>query len=323
MYLTFYGLSKQPFHVTPDPEFLYLSPSHGKALAAITNGVEERKGFIAVTGDIGAGKTTILRSYLHLKKGEPLKTIYVFNPRLTFEGLLKTMYRELGLRIVGNSLTQMVGGLHGVLIEEFRKGNTVVLLIDEAQNMPADTLESLATLSGGEESRDRALQVVLVGQPEFKKTLRQKRLQHLRKRLAVHAAIRPLSRAESLEYLRFRLKHAGADSAPVFTASALKMIARTSKGIPRVLNILCDNALITGYGRDERPVTKALVKEIIRKFEGPSHLLRRQLPLAALFALGITSFLGMRRARSTQQRGPVYLEQREEVDAVVDVRPPV
>lgn len=309
MFLSYYGLKKQPFHVTPDPEFLYLSPSHEKALAAITYGIEERKGFIAITGDVGVGKTTILRSYLHLKRGDPLKTLYVFNARLTFEGLIKTMYRELGFRIAGISTPEMVDRLREILVEERRQGNTVVLFIDEVQNMPEDTLERLAMMSVYGTSKDKLLQVVLVGQSEFKGALKKDRLQHLRQRLAVSATIRALSTTESMEYLRFRLRHAGTDPASVFTASALRKIARTSKGIPRVLNVLCDNALITGFGRQERPVTKAIVKEIIRSFKGRPHLLRDRLPLASLLTLVIRSLLGTKPVRWTEKRGLVYPEQ--------------
>ena len=320
MYLAFYGLKKQPFHITPDPEFLYLSPSHNEALAAITEGVEERKGFIAVTGDVGVGKTTILRSYLHLKQREPFKTVYVFNSNLTFQGLLRTIYHELGLRSAGNSVTEMVNGLHEFLIKEHRQGNTVVLFIDEAQNMPFETLESLAMMPIGEKSKEKLLQIVLMGQPEFKKALNKNGLRQLKQRLAAYATIRRLSRAESHEYLRFRLKHAGTDAASVFTASALRKIAKKSKGIPRMLNILCDNALITGFGRQERPVTKTIVNEIIRNFDGRSHFAGMRLPVAAaltpvLFALGITSFLGIKRLRSTKL--PVYGEQIEPDEAIV------
>jgi general secretion pathway protein A len=319
MYLGYYGLKKQPFHITPDPEFLYLSPSHNEALAAITDGIEEKKGFIAITGDVGVGKTTILRSYLHLKERETLKTIYVFNANLTFLGLLKTIYHELGLRIAGGSVMEMVDGLHEFLFEEYRQGNTVVLFIDEAQNMPDDTLESLAMMSNRDTSKEKLLQVVLMGQTEFKKALKKNGLQLLKQRVASYATIRRLSGAESLEYLRFRLKHAGTGPDSVFTASALKKIARKSKGIPRVLNILCDNALVTGFGRKERPVTKTIVNEIIHNFDGRYNFIGRQLPLAAiapiLFAVGITSFLGIKRLRSTKR--PMFGEPIEQDEAIV------
>ena len=320
MYLSFYGLKKQPFHITPDPEFLYLSPSHNEALAAITEGVEERKGFIAVTGDVGVGKTTILRSYLYLKQREPLKTVYVFNSNLTFQGLLRTIYRELGLRSTGDSVAEMVNGLHEFLIEERKQGNTVVLFIDEAQNMPVDTLESLAQMPIGETPKDKLLQIVLMGQPEFKKALNADRLRQLKQQLAAHATIRRLSRAESLEYLRFRLKHAGADPTSVFTTPALKKIVRKSKGIPRVLNVLCDNALITGFFRRQKPVTERITKEVIRTYGGRSSSFRRQLLLAVLapvlFAFGITSFLRVKRMRSTEQRGPGHREEIKQDEAI-------
>src|SRR5208337_1742725 len=199
MYLGFYGLKKQPFHITPDPEFLYLSPSHKEALAAIIYGIEERKGFVAITGDVGTGKTTILRSYLESKKDGTLKIIYIFNAKLTFEGLLKTIYRELALPIESTDAVGMVNKLYEVLIEEYRQNNTVVLVVDEAQNMPVDTLESLRMISNLETSRDKLMQIVLVGQPEFEKALNTYRLRQLKQRLGVLATIRPLSTAEGLE----------------------------------------------------------------------------------------------------------------------------
>ncbi len=319
MYLAYYRLEKQPFHITPDPEFLYLSPSHKEALAAITHGIEERKGFIAITGDVGVGKTTILRSYLETKKDESLKIIYVFNAKLTFQGLLKTIYHELGLRIEGNSVAEMVNRLYEVLVEEYKQGNTVVLIIDEAQNMPVDTLENLRMMSSCEASKDKLMQIVLVGQPEFEKALNTGRLRQLKQRLGVLATIRPLSTAEGLEYLRFRLRHAGADPASVFTSPAMKKIVRKSKGIPRVLNVFCDNALITGFLHRQKPVTEEITKEIIRNLRGPSSLIRRQLLRAAalahgLFVFGSAPFLPVKRLLSTKR--PVYGEQIGQDEAI-------
>ncbi len=170
MYLSFFGLKKQPFHIAPDPEFLYLSPSHKEALEAIIQGVEQRKGFVAVTGAEGVGKTTVLRSYLEKKK-ESLKIIYVFNAKIPFQGLLTTIYRELGLPVGSESVIKMVSRLHEFLIDEYKRGNTVVLVIDEAQNMPADTLESLRMMSRLETVTEKLLQIVLVGQPDFEREL--------------------------------------------------------------------------------------------------------------------------------------------------------
>ena len=300
MYLSFYDLKKQPFHVTPDPEFLYLSPSHKEALAAIIYGIEERKGFVAITGDVGTGKTTILRSYLETKKDGTLKIIYIFNAKLTFEALLKTIYRELALPIESTDAAEMVNKLHEVLIEEYRQNNTVVLVVDEAQNMPVDTLESLRMVSNLETSRDKLMQIVLVGQPEFEKALDTYRLRQLKQRLAVRATIVPLTKSESLDYIKFRLEKAGARSSPVFTAPALKEITKKAQGVPRLLNVLCDNALITGFGYRQRPVTKKIAKEVIRDSEGEPLFIRRYFPRAAalallLVSLGIVSVLPLKR----------------------------
>ena len=268
MYLNYYGLKKQPFHITPDPEFLYLSPSHKEALAAMIYGIEQRKGFVAITGDVGVGKTTILRSYLEGADKKHLKVIYIFNAKLTFEGLLKTIYQEMDLEIESNDVVEMVNKLYRVLIEEYNQGNTIVLVIDEAQNMPVRTLESLRMISNLETSKDKLIQIVLVGQSEFDRLLKLDRLRQLRQRLAVRAVIQPLTDKECLEYIRFRLQKAGAMYHSVFTDSFLKKVVSRARGIPRLLNVLCDNALVTGFGYQQRPVTGKIAGEIIRDYDG-------------------------------------------------------
>jgi general secretion pathway protein A len=295
VYLSFYGLKRRPFHVTPDPEFLYLSPSHKEALAAIIYGIEERKGFVAITGAVGVGKTTILRSYLESAERKRLKIIYIFNAKLTFEELLKTIYRELNLPLEGNDVVEMVNRLYEVLIKEYEEGNTVVLVVDEAQNMPVDTLESMRMISNLETSRDKLVQIVLVGQPEFEEQLNLARLRQLKQRLAIRATILPLTKEESLEYIKFRLQKAGSPSSSVFTTPALKKIIKKANGIPRVLNVLCDNALITSFGYQKKPVPKIVAKEIIGDFERrvPSHFARRQLPRVAALALLLLLFFGI------------------------------
>ena len=268
MYLPFYNLKKQPFHITPDREFLYLSPSHKEALAAMIYGIEEKKGFLAIIGAVGVGKTTILRSYLEGAEKKHLKIIYIFSSRLSFEGLLRTIFQELGLRVETTDAMEMVNRLYEVLLEEYKQGNTVVLIVDEAQNMPVDTLEDLRMISNFETSTDKLIQIVLAGQPEFEDQLNLDRLRQLKQRLAIRATIRPLTKEESLDYIKFRLRKAGSEVGPIFTLSALKKITKKAKGVPRLLNILCDNALIAGLGYNQRPVTKKIAKEVIRDFEG-------------------------------------------------------
>jgi general secretion pathway protein A len=324
MYLAFYHLKKQPFHITPDPEFLYLSPSHKEALGAIIYGIEEKKGFVTIIGAVGVGKTTILRSYLEKVEKKHTKLIYIFNSRLTFEELLRAIYQELGISPKGNDVPGMVNGLHDVLIQEYKQGNTVVLVVDEAQNMPVDTLESLRMMSNLETSKDKLIQIVLVGQLEFGEQLSDIRLRPLKQRLAIRSTILPLTRDESFEYIGFRLSKAGADSRSVFTFAALKAIVKTANGIPRVLNVLCDNALITGFGHQKRPVTKGITKEIARDFRGITRpvFVRTWLPTAAVLLLtalllaGLTVLLPSRdnlvgkaeslvRSRQTKQYRPV------------------
>ncbi|MDR2017695.1 MAG: AAA family ATPase [Syntrophobacterales bacterium] len=231
-------------------------------MAGIIYGIEEKKGFVAVTGAVGVGKTTILRYYLEKANKNHLKIIYIFNARLTFEGLVRTIYEELGIQTEGNDVLEMVNRLYGILIEEYKQGNTVVIVIDEAQNMPVDTLEDLRMLSNLETSKDKLIQIVLVGQPEFEHELALDRLRQLRQRLAIRTTILPLTKQESLDYIRFRLIKAGSNGGPVFTNAALKIIVKKAKGIPRVINILCDNALITGFGYQRKPVTAKIVREV-------------------------------------------------------------
>ena len=288
MYLSYYHLKKQPFHITPDPEFLYLSPSHKEALAGIIYGIEQRKGFIAIVGAVGVGKTTILRTYLESADRDRLKIIYIFNANLSFEGLIKTIYQELGIPAESHDVLELVNRLYEILIEEYRKGATVVLVIDEAQNMPVDTLENLRMLSNLETSKDKLIQIVLVGQPEFEEKLNLSSLRQLKQRLAVRSTILPLTREESHDYIKFRLQKAGSSSRSVFTKSALKRITARAKGIPRIINILSDNALVTGFGYQRKPVPGKVASEIIRDMDGV-----KRSPLMRWWVLGVSALAAL------------------------------
>ena len=282
MYLEFFGLQAKPFHTTPDPYFLYLSSSHKQALGSIIYGVKERKGFIAVTGEVGLGKTTILRSFLSQSNQASQQIIYLFNPNLSFASVLKKLLRELGHDPIEGGDAEVVDQLHMVLIDEYYNRKTVVLLIDDAQNMPVVTLENLRMLSNLETAQDKLIQIVLLGQPELDSLLDRYELRQIRQRIALRATIRPLSQKESYQYIRHRLNKAGGEGKTIFANGALKRIIRESKGIPRRLNILCDNALVTALGYQKNPVTDRIAKEVIHDLAGkPSHALWKLIPLVA------------------------------------------
>ncbi len=266
MYKQYYRLKEEPFNITPDPAFFFLSPSHKEALASILYGVEKRKGFLSITGEVGSGKTTVLRAYLDQVDMEMIKVIYLFHPNLSFKDLLETILRELGFPATTSEVFEMVNHLGHVLVEEFRQNRNIVLLIDEAQNIPVETLESLRMLSNLETASTKLIQIVLVGQPELDNMLNRHELRQLKQRIAVRVNIRPLTSEESIQYIEFRLQKAALKNTRVFTPAALKTIAGEAEGIPRVLNILCDNCLISGYGYQEKPITRRIAREVIADF---------------------------------------------------------
>lgn len=268
MYLKYYNLKREPFHITPDPEFLYMSPSHKEAMAAIIYGIEQKKGFVTIIGAVGVGKTTVLRFYLDNADKQRMKIIYVLNARLTFNGLLKTIYEELELQIETDDTMEMVNKLYRILIDEYNKGNAILLVIDEAQNMPIETLEDIRMLSNLETTKEKLIQIVLIGQPEFEENLNNSRLRQLKQRIAIRSTILPLTIDESLDYIKHRILKAGGHVNTIFTRKALSEIVKKAQGIPRVINILCDNSLITGFGYQQKPVGAKVVKEVISDIDG-------------------------------------------------------
>lgn len=266
MYLKFYQLRVKPFHVTPDPEFLFLSPSHKEALASVLYGVDSRKGFIAVTGEVGTGKTTVVRAFLAQRDQSKLKAIYLFNSNLSFEELLRTILTELNADPVDGTVSEMTARLHRVLISSYEAGVNVAVFIDEAQNMPVATLESLRMLSNLETNKEKLLQIVLAGQPELQDKLDRYELRQLNQRIAVRAHLVPLTAAESREYIEYRLTQVAYLPSRVFSEGALKHIVANAKGSPRTLNILCDNVLIAGYASQEKPVSAAAAKRAMADY---------------------------------------------------------
>ncbi|WP_243373435.1 AAA family ATPase [Geotalea sp. SG265] len=294
MYLDFFNLQKEPFNITPDPDLLFLSNSNKEALAAIIYGVVQRKGFVAITGQIGVGKTTIIRSFLESKYGSNLKIIYIFNANLSFKALLKTIFRNLGLSPGSEEVFEMVNELHQILIDLYKRGANVVLIVDEAQNMPVETLRALHMLSNLETTADKLIQVVLCGQPELDDILDGHLLRQLKQRIAIRAIIQSLTKEESLAYIRHRLSKTAVHGAEIFTAGALKEIIGKANGIPRVINTLCDNCLITSFGRQERRVTQKLAREIIRETASVrpvNNASRRNLAVVSLVAAMMVLFV--------------------------------
>ena len=271
MYLDFFRLQREPFQVTPDPAFFYLSPGHREALAALIYGVDQRKGFIAITGEVGVGKTTILRAFLERIDREQTKVIYLLNASVAFEDLLNMLLQELGAEPESDSTFQRVNQFHRLLIELFRQDRNIVLVVDEAQNMSVGTLEGLRILSNLETATDKLLQIVFCGQPEFDEKLARPELRQLKQRIAVRAVVETLNKAEGMHYIQHRLFTAGVPDKAIFTHGAIRAILREAKGIPRLINILCDNALVTAFGYQVRSVKASIAKEIIADRKAQAH----------------------------------------------------
>ncbi|WP_447983933.1 AAA family ATPase [Nitrospira sp. Nam74] len=267
MYFDFYGLISEPFRTTPDADAVYFSPSHREALSSILYGIKERKGVIVVTGEVGVGKTTILRRYLKTAEPLPQKTIHLYNPNITFERLLITILNQLGAQANGEA-SEMVSRLHELALAEQNRDSTVVLVIDEAQCMPLETLEGIRMLSNLETADEKLVQIVLMGQPELDAVLDRHELRHVRERIAVRTRILPLTKTESAEYIHHRLIQVSREQRSIFSKGALELIIKTAEGIPRRLNIVCDNALIAGFRLRQPIISRAIAKQVIADMHG-------------------------------------------------------
>ena len=265
MYTKFFNLKEKPFNLTPDPQFLYLGESHREALALMTYAIQERKGFMVITGEVGTGKTTLIHALLR-KLDADTKTVFIFNPILDVRDFFKFVCIDLGIQAKDGTKGDCLLEIYQFLVESYKKKGNVVLIIDEAHNLKPFLLEEIRLLSNFETATDKLIQIILVGQPELSYTLNLPKCRPLKQRISLWFYINPLSQKETNEYVRSRLSKAGLEN-PCFTEKAIEEIFRHSKGIPRLINILCDNSLTIGYGMDKKKIDENVVKETIAELE--------------------------------------------------------
>ena len=296
MYLSFFGLNEKPFAITPDPRYLYLSERHAEALAHLLYGINESGGFIQLTGEVGTGKTTVVRTLLS-RVPHHADVAVILNPRVTPVEFLLTICEELGLGIADadrDSVKQMVDALNRRLLAAHAEGRRIIVIVDEAQNLTPEVLEQVRLLTNLETPTQKLLQIILIGQPELRELLDRTELRQLAQRITGRYHLEPLSLEETRGYVRHRLRVAGAGE-EIFTASALTAVHRVAAGIPRVINVTCDRALLGAYTQETRKVTPSLVRRAAGEVYG-----RRYMPLwlgwlaAGLGALGIAgaAYLG-------------------------------
>jgi general secretion pathway protein A len=274
MYLEFFGLRERPFSETPDPKFLFLTPGHREALAQLIYGVQEGKGFIVLTGEVGTGKTTLLRTFMERIDTSSTQVAFIFDSTMPYDGLVEYMLEDFGIPSAGKTRAQRLFALNRFLIERRRAGQTAAVVVDEAQNLSLANLEHLRLLSNFETPTGKLLQIILVGQPELRDKLARPELRQLRQRLGMRCMIRPLTREETGNYIRSRLHVAGASDTRLFTDAAVERIAAYTNGIPRLVNILCDHCLLIGYTDQTRRVEREMVERGIEYLEDgqrPTH----------------------------------------------------
>jgi len=267
MYLTFYGLKERPFNATPDPKFLYLTPGHREALAQLVYSVRGNRGFLVLTGEVGTGKTTLLQAFRQRLDGKAA-VAYVFNSTLPFDGMLEYVLEELGVPTPASSPAQRLLALQRFLLDRRRAGQSTVLILDEAQNLEAATLEQIRLLSNFETSSEKLLQILLVGQPELRSKLERPELRQLQQRIELQCSLPPLSREQIRDYIETRLHVAGASNLALFSDQAQSRIAAYSGGIPRRINILCDHCLVIGYADQQPRIDANIVGQAIEALRG-------------------------------------------------------
>ena len=267
MYKQFFGLTKNPFEISPDPYFYHATPRHNEALANLHYGVGRRKGFIVITGEVGTGKTLLVRCLLAELRKNNIAFGYVFNPLLSTTEFFQYIMADMGLQYSGRSKTEMLLDLNRFLIQRHARGLITALVVDEAQALRPELLEEVRLLTNLETSQQKLLQIVLMGQPELEVVLDSPSLRQLKQRVSLRCQLLPLDEQQTHSYVLSRLERAGAKSEPaIFEAEALSKIFEYSRGIPRIINNLCENSMVNAFARQQRTVTGDMITEVAADF---------------------------------------------------------
>src|SRR5271155_973611 len=267
MYKEFYGLRANPFNVNPDPRYLFLTRHTEEALACLTYGIQSRKGFVLLTGEVGTGKTTLINKLLEWLRLQQVATAFIFNSRLNTTQFLDYMMADFGIPCDSKAKSQILLRLYNWLLDRYRAGETAVLIVDEAQNLSEEVLEEIRMLTNLETFTEKLLQIVLVGQPELEQKLKQPQLRQLRQRLTLRAKTHALTLEETRAYIQQRLRIAGSNGQEIFTPDALVAIHRHSSGIPRVINLLCEHCLVSAFVDQQKVIVPAVVEGVARDFD--------------------------------------------------------
>jgi general secretion pathway protein A len=293
MYESFYGFKEKPFALTPDPRYFYPSRAHREALDHLLYGIREREGFIVITGDVGTGKTTLCRAILtQLEEGTT--TAVILNPILSEDELLRAILRDFGLTAAGRTKNELIAELNEFLIQTIMAGRRAVLIVDEAQNLSHGLLEQIRLLSNLETERDKLIQIILVGQLQLLTHLASPELKQLNQRVSVRYRLRPLTYQETCQYIYHRLMVAGGTTGVSFAAAALKTVFSFSQGIPRLINLAADRALLQGYTDQAREITKQRAKAAVKSLvdDAPGVRLSRVFVQRAAVVITLVAMLG-------------------------------
>ncbi len=262
IYNAYFGFTENPFNISPDPEFLYRSPQHEEALANLIYGVRSRKGFIVLSGEVGTGKTTMLECLRDYLDSQRVEFAFIFNSRLTPEQFFEMMAYDLDLQCDRKSKTDVLFALNSLLIQQAERGRTCVLIVDEAHNLELDVLEEIRLLGNLETRQGKLLQIILAGQPELDRKLDSPNLRNLKQRIVLRCSLNPLTPEECLAYMEARLARAGMPNQRIFSPEVMEEVYKRSRGIPRLINLICDNLLVTAFAMEQRVVTLDMLDEV-------------------------------------------------------------